>query len=143
VFLETEGLVSLVLFAFWIWAVIDVIATEGALVRNLPKLLWLLLVLLLPLIGAVCWVLLGRPARAGFWPGGRGSVRAAPRARGTAPYGRHGEGASRYLAEHEVTDRRSAELDERLDRELAARREREADERDIARREQLGPEGTP
>ena len=57
------GLVGLLLLAFWIWAIFDVIATDGDRCRNLPKLLWLVLVILLSTIGAAAWLMLGRPRK--------------------------------------------------------------------------------
>ena len=63
------GLVALAVFALWIYCVLDVIATEEALMRNMPKVIWLIVVILLPTIGSVAWLLLGRPTDAGFVPG--------------------------------------------------------------------------
>lgn len=57
------------LLALWIYCILDVIATDEALVGNMPKVLWLLVVILLPTVGAVAWLALGRPARAGLRPG--------------------------------------------------------------------------
>lgn len=45
----------------WIGALIDVICCDEHRVRHLPKPLWLLTVLLVPLIGSVLWLLIGRP----------------------------------------------------------------------------------
>jgi len=55
------GLGGAVLGLLWIWAVLDVIATDNILVRNLDKTMWLMLVIFVPSIGAVAWLLLGRP----------------------------------------------------------------------------------
>lgn len=55
------GLGGAVLGLLWIWAVLDVIATDNILVRNLDKTMWLMLVIFVPTIGAVAWLLLGRP----------------------------------------------------------------------------------
>src|SRR5438046_731194 len=60
---ELEGLVGFVVFGFWLYCLYDVITTDEALVRNLPKMVWLLLVLFLFDIGALAWILLGRPQR--------------------------------------------------------------------------------
>lgn len=62
-----------VLLVFWAWAVLDCISTDSILVRNLPKTTWLLLVLFIPTIGAVAWLLLGRPEHAGLSLGGQRS----------------------------------------------------------------------
>ena len=80
------GLVGFVFFCFWVWAVLDVIATDRILVRNLDKTLWLFLVIFVPTIGAVAWIALGRPVDAGFTPGST-AVRQPPRSHGTAPLG--------------------------------------------------------
>ena len=64
-----EGFVFLILFAFWIWAILDVIATDSGRCRNLPKGVWLILVLLLPDIGSLAWLLLGRPEKGSWKPG--------------------------------------------------------------------------
>ncbi len=105
-FFEAEGVVALVLVAFWIWALFDCISTDSALCRNLPKGLWLILVLLLPDIGALAWMLLGRPERAGWRPGS--TDYSAPR----RPVGV--EDSPRYSEVAGVSDRRSEELDRKL-----------------------------
>jgi hypothetical protein len=140
---EAEGLVLLVLLGFWIWAIFDCISTEAGLCRNLPKGVWLILVLVLPDIGSLAWLLLGRPQNANWRPGS--TDYSAPR----PPIAL--EDHPRYSATPEVTDRRSAELDRRLetwegqqrakaaelDRREAELRQRELElrERDIERRE--------
>ena len=106
-FFEAEGVVFLLLAAFWIWALFDCISTDSALCRNLPKGFWLILVLLLPDIGALAWLLLGRPERAGWRPGS--TDYSAPR----RPIGV--EDSPRYSEIAGVTDRRSEELDRKLE----------------------------
>ena len=44
-----------------VYCVLDVIRTPEAAVRNLPKLVWLLLVIVLPLAGGIAWLVVGRP----------------------------------------------------------------------------------
>jgi hypothetical protein len=61
--------VGVLLLAVWIFAIFDVIKTERALCRNLPKELWLLLVIILPDVGAIAWLIMGRPVNARFRPG--------------------------------------------------------------------------
>jgi len=63
------GVVSIVLLALWVYCIFDVIATDDSLVRNLPKGMWLLIVIFLPDIGSLAWLLLGRPMYAGWRPG--------------------------------------------------------------------------
>jgi hypothetical protein len=47
--------------AVYIWFVVDVLRTSGASVRTLPKFVWLLIVVLVPLLGGLLWLLGGRP----------------------------------------------------------------------------------
>jgi hypothetical protein len=46
-----------------IYCLIDCIQTPEGEVRNLPKVFWIILIILLPLIGGVAWLVAGRPAR--------------------------------------------------------------------------------
>jgi len=64
------GIGGMIFFAFWFWAVLDCIAMDSILVRNLPKTTWLFVVILLPSVGALGWLLLGRPEGAGLGIGG-------------------------------------------------------------------------
>jgi hypothetical protein len=52
------GLITLIL---WVFCLIDVIVTEEWRVRNLPKLVWLFVVILLPDIGSIAWLIAGHP----------------------------------------------------------------------------------
>jgi hypothetical protein len=63
------GLFALVVFALWIYCIFDVISTDEALARNLPKIMWLLIVIFVPTVGSIAWLILGRPQEAGFAPG--------------------------------------------------------------------------
>lgn len=49
--------------ALTIYCVVDAIQTDEGSVRNLPKLVWLLLILLFPIVGPVAWLIAGRPQR--------------------------------------------------------------------------------
>lgn len=122
------GLIALLLLGFWLWAIFDVISTDEARVRNLPKGLWLVLVIFLGDIGSVAWLLLGRPEGASFSPGGR-TMRA-------------GYGEPVWMQE-EARRKRMAEADEELDARIEARRLQEWED-DLRRRErELGGEGGP
>ena len=116
-----EGVLGFVLFAIWIWALIDCITTERDLARNLPKGAWLIIVILLFNLGAILWLLLGRPANKRWRPStGTTDYSARRRPRGiedrpSLPIG-------------EVTDRRSAELDRQLDAWEAAQQSKVVDE---------------
>lgn len=53
--------IGLIVFAMWVVALIDVILAEEYRVRQLPKLAWVFIVILLPLVGSVIWFIVGRP----------------------------------------------------------------------------------
>lgn len=55
------GLLGLIIFVLWAYSVFDVIRTDEADMRNMPKVLWLLVVILIPPVGPVAWLALGRP----------------------------------------------------------------------------------
>jgi hypothetical protein len=62
--------------ALLVYCLVDVAQADAARVRGLPKPLWLLLVVLIPLLGPLAWLLAGRPQR---------RVRASSGARRAAP----------------------------------------------------------
>ncbi|MFF5210276.1 PLDc N-terminal domain-containing protein [Streptosporangium sp. NPDC000396] len=76
-------LVALALLAFWLYCLFDAITTPDEEARNLPKLLWVIIVVLLPLGGGLLWLLLGRPvgprAPHALSPGDRPSSPGAPK----------------------------------------------------------------
>jgi Phospholipase_D-nuclease N-terminal len=55
------GLVGIGLLILWFYCLYDVITTDEAIVRNLPKVVWFLIVLIIPDIGSILWLALGRP----------------------------------------------------------------------------------
>jgi hypothetical protein len=87
------GLFFIVSLIFWLWAIFDSITSDDQRIRLLPKAVWVIIVLLFLEVGALAWVLLGRPRadqrqgpRNGFPPmsggprgtrGSRGSQRSA------------------------------------------------------------------
>lgn len=52
---------AVLVLAFTVYCVLDVLRSADADVRGLPKPLWVLLVLLLPIAGGVGWLVAGRP----------------------------------------------------------------------------------
>ena len=77
-----DGMGGLLVLALWIFCFIDVLLTAEGACRNLPKLAWVFLVLLLPLLGSIAWLVAGRP-----WNRVPGTPRPAAkqRAGGSAP----------------------------------------------------------
>jgi hypothetical protein len=55
------GVLALVEIVLLVYCVLNIITTPEGDVRNLPKLLWLLLVVVLPLVGGIAWLNAGRP----------------------------------------------------------------------------------
>jgi hypothetical protein len=66
--------------ALTVYAVVDCVQTDEQRIRNLPKLLWLLLILLFPLVGPIAWFIAGRPQRGSA--GDRGRTHRPPPPRG-------------------------------------------------------------
>lgn len=62
------GLLALMVLALWVYCILDVIATDDSAVRNLPKMLWLFVVIFIPTVGSVAWLILGRPQGTKFGP---------------------------------------------------------------------------
>lgn len=54
-------IIGLALLAFWLYCLFDVITTPEQDVQNLPKILWVLIVVLLADLGGLFWLFLGRP----------------------------------------------------------------------------------
>jgi hypothetical protein len=55
-----DGGLALIAFAVWVFCIIDVITTPESESRNLPKLLWLLIVVMLLDVGSIAWLVAGR-----------------------------------------------------------------------------------
>jgi hypothetical protein len=55
-----DGFAGLLFLGLWIFCIIDVITTPEARCRNLPKVVWLLIVILLIDFGSIAWLLAGR-----------------------------------------------------------------------------------
>lgn len=68
------GFLLVVELCMVVYCALNVITTPESEIRNLPKLLWLLLVLVFPIVGGIAWLVAGRPQRAANLPykGNRG-----------------------------------------------------------------------
>lgn len=83
------GFFFLIDMALLVIALIDCLSTDEYAVRNLPKVVWVFLILLFSPIGAIAWFVAGRPQRASLgrgsdWRPGRGFPE-AERPRPVAP----------------------------------------------------------
>jgi hypothetical protein len=56
-----DGFGGLLVLGLWIFCFIDVLTTPETACRNLPKLAWVFLVLLIPLFGSIVWLVAGHP----------------------------------------------------------------------------------
>jgi len=75
------GFGLLIALALWLYCLIDVITTPEEQCRNLPKLAWVFIVLLLVEIGSIAWLVAGKP-----WDRDKARRRtAAPRPRPSRP----------------------------------------------------------
>jgi hypothetical protein len=59
--LFADGALALIALAVWVFCIIDVITTPEGQCRNLPKVAWLILVIILMDIGSIAWLIAGRP----------------------------------------------------------------------------------
>jgi hypothetical protein len=55
------GLTGLLITGLWVFCVLDAVTTPESEVRNLPKIGWIVIVLLFPLLGSAAWLIAGRP----------------------------------------------------------------------------------
>lgn len=116
-------------------ALISCLSAEEGDIRALPRLVWVLVILLFPLIGSVAWFLAGRPATAGQarggWPTAWGGARRPSRP--AAP-----DDDPEFLRSiEERTSHQDQELFRRWEEDLRKR------EDDLRRRDDGGPREEP
>jgi phospholipase D-like protein len=120
--IRLELFFGLVVFALWVFSLVDVISSDEGAIRHLPKIGWLLIVLFFPFAGSVAWLAAGRPAGA---PGRSKHERAVPE---FPEYDRPGRAAATSPDDDEEFLRKireRAEEQRRAYREERLRRERE------------------
>ncbi|KJC62937.1 PLD nuclease N-terminal domain-containing protein [Agreia bicolorata] len=74
---------TVVLFALMIGALVDIILRRDDQVKHLPKIVWVLLVVFLPLIGSILWFVIGREYSQPVNLGGFGDPRRREKAAGS------------------------------------------------------------
>jgi hypothetical protein len=120
-----EGGFFLLVLALDVFCVIDLIQTREDEVRNLPKIAWLLLILLFPPIGSIAWLAAGRPQRG---PGRRSAhERAMPH---YPEYDRPGRAAGLTPESDEEFLRRVRERAEEQRRKAAEEKKRREQQQD-------------
>jgi hypothetical protein len=113
---------GLVVFALWVFSLVDVIGSDEGAIRHLPKVWWLLIVLFFPFAGSIAWLVAGRPAGP---PRASRYERAVPE---YPEYDRPGRAAATSTEDDEEFLRKvreRAEEQRRAYREQRLRRERE------------------
>lgn len=68
--LFADGTLGLILLGLWLFCLFDAITTDPGNVRNLPKAVWIIIVLVLFDIGSLLWLIAGRD-----WQRGTAAVR--------------------------------------------------------------------
>jgi hypothetical protein len=138
---------SALLFALVVGALIDIILSEQSRIKHLPKFLWIVIVILTPLIGSILWFAIGRvyesrSAGHGGFGAPRPRARSAPSDGGLLPHnslpggsalgypGRDDSGLSKTERELAALEREIAASEKearirQLEEELRARRETE------------------
>ncbi len=129
---------ALLSLVFWVYVLFDVIGSDSARIRLLPKPVWAVIVLFLPKVGAALWFLLGRPPRdPALAQGPAGPPPPFPE------YEHPGRARAVSPEEDEAFLRRCrerAEEQRRLAREIQERESRERREREHGGREERGRE---
>lgn len=115
---------SLLTLALTVFALIDIITRDNSQVKHMPKMVWLLLVILIPLLGSILWFAIGReyPERS-----------AAPRPPQFAPWATEPPAPARPARDVRSTEQQLADLEreieeDRLRAELARRRAQTSDD---------------
>lgn len=67
---------GLLALGFALYCIIDLVRSSDDEVRGLPRLVWLLLMIVLPVLGGIAWLVAGRPRSSR--PPGRGPLRPRP-----------------------------------------------------------------
>ncbi len=120
-------LFTLLTIALMVFALVDIIRRDDAQVRYLPKFVWLILVILLPLIGSILWFAIGREyPQQGIRLGRPGRRETAPAAQ--APPAPPAPPQDRRTTEEQLADL-DREIEEwRLKEEIAKRKKASGEE---------------
>ncbi|MEU8920836.1 PLD nuclease N-terminal domain-containing protein [Kitasatospora sp. NPDC048545] len=120
--------------AFWVWAFVDCLTTPEDEVKHLPKVVWVLIVLLFPPLGPIAWLIAGK--QRGFLPVAAADGRPGHPAGGGPghPAGRGGRPLApdddpEFLASLKKDDKDHESMLERWEADLR-RREQELRDRD-------------
>ena len=121
-----NGAVGLAMFGLWVFCLIDVITTDESLCRNLRKAWWILIVLFLFDVGALLWLVAGRP-----WSSGRTSNLSYRGNTGFPEYERPGRSAAPTPEDDEEFLRRCRERAEEQRRRYQQQQQQQPPEPDL------------
>ncbi|WP_309128969.1 PLDc N-terminal domain-containing protein [Microbacterium sp.] len=114
-------LFSLIVLVLMVFSLVDIIRRDDSQVKHMPKFVWLLLVVLLPLVGSVLWFAIGREyPENGIQLGREPRQRTAPSSQPAAPPAR---------VDTRTTEEQIADLDREIE-EWRLRQEIEKRKRD-------------
>lgn len=109
---------GLIVVVLWVGCLVDAICAEEHQVRHLPKVVWLLVVIAVPLLGSVLWLVFGRPV-------GVGGPRPVPSTSTFPEYDRPGRQVGQHTESDEEFLRRCRDRAEEQRRIARERRRRE------------------
>jgi hypothetical protein len=114
------GVIAVGFFVLWIYCIYDVITTDDAIIQHLPKVVWIIIVVLLSDLGSLLWLAFGRPrvwARRAHDPNYRASRQGGLYSGGSAgelvgpnPIVQYREEQARLRLREEQLNRREEEL---------------------------------
>lgn len=117
-------LAALTALALAIYCLVECVQSNRTEVRHLPKVLWLLLIVVIPVVGPLAWLLLGRPRHGD----GGAPARSAPQRRAPGP--RAPDDDPDFLAQLDERRRRTAREHERRDHDNGSRYEGDRNDED-------------
>jgi len=118
---------SMLIIALMIFALVNIITRDDSQVKFMPKWVWVILVVLLPLIGSVLWFALGRE-----YDGGGPRMPRMPRTQGAPRTQPQAPPAPVHPVDTRTTEQQIADLDREIEewrlREEIEKRRRESGE---------------
>jgi hypothetical protein len=126
-------LLPLISFALFVFALVDIILRRQDQVKHLPKVAWVFIVILLPLIGSVLWFAVGRE----YEPSGRRRTLRMPTVARPSAAPSPVEYASRRDTDPLSTEEQLAALEREIEQAERDRRIREL-EKELRRRGDAG-----
>lgn len=122
-------LISILIVALMIGALIDIITRDDSQVKYMPKMVWIIIAILLPLIGSILWFTLGRE----YGEGGISIPRMPRPATRARPHAPTAEQSGAPSTDARTTEQQMADLDReieewRLRQEIEKRRQQRDDD---------------